>query len=94
MLKLFDEFVLNNYSELVSEGIELDNTEYQRLQTEILKLANMVKAELSESTQKTLIQYSDSITDRTIVSNGLYHKRGFSDGIKFILQIAMRAGGV
>ena len=80
MLKLFDEFVLNNYSELVSEGIELDNTEYQRLQTEILKLANMVKAELSESTQKTLIQYSDSITDRTIISNGLYYKRGFSDG--------------
>lgn len=49
---------------------------------------------IDRNDSKNLIQYSDSITDRTIINNGLYYKRGFSDGIKFILQIAMRAGGV
>ncbi len=93
MLKLFDEFVLSNYSVIVGEGIELDNVEYQEFTSKIQVLANMVKAELPESAHRIFMQYSDSITDRTIVSNGLYYKRGFSDGIKFILQIAMKVGG-
>ena len=93
MLKLFDEFILNNYSAIVSEGIELDNIEYQEITSKIQELANMVKAELPESAHGIFMLYSDLMIERTIISNGLYYKRGFTDGIKFILQISMRAGG-